>query len=79
MGCPVVASNTSSIPEVCGKAVVYINPKNTVSIRNGIKKVMDSKKIREDLITLGFAQVKKFTWDKTVKKTIKVYEKATNK
>jgi len=75
MGCPVVASNTSSIPEVCGDAVAYINPKSSDSIREKILKVLGDEKIREKLIKLGIAQVKKFTWQKTVKETLEVYEK----
>ncbi|KKS95344.1 MAG: A-glycosyltransferase, glycosyltransferase family 4 protein [Microgenomates group bacterium GW2011_GWC1_43_13] len=75
MGCPVVASGTSSIPEVCGEAVIYINPKSSDSIREAILKVLSDEKIREKLIKLGIAQVKKFTWQKTVKETLEVYEK----
>jgi len=78
MGCPVVASNTSSIPEVCGKAVIYINPESTKSISNGVEKLLKDPKLRVNLVKLGYQQVKKFSWDKTVKKTLNVYEKVLN-
>lgn len=75
VGCPVVASNTSSIPEVCGKAAVYINPEDIESIRIGVEKVLSDKKLRNDLIKLGSRQVKKFSWDRTVRKTLSVYKR----
>jgi len=76
MGCPVVASETGSIPEVCGEAAIYINPKKRDSIRNGVLKVISDIKTRENLINLGFSQVKKFTWEGTVNKTLRVYRSA---
>lgn len=75
MGCPIVASNTSSIPEVCGKAAIYINPKSASSIRNGLRKVLYNKELRNRLIKRGFVELKRFSWDKTAKETLKVYEK----
>jgi len=75
MGCPVVASDTSSIPEVCGRAVLYINPENADSIRSGIKKVLDDNKLSENLVKLGFGQVKKFSWKKTTRDTLLIYNK----
>ena len=75
MGCPVVASNTSSIPEVCGKAVVYMNPKDGKSISDGISKVLSDNELRNNLINLGYEQVKKFFWNETVNETLKVYER----
>lgn len=74
MGCPVIASNTSSIPEVCGKAVMYVNPKNHKSIKDTVEKVIEDGKLRNDLTKLGLEQVKKFSWERTVKGTLNVYE-----
>lgn len=74
MGCPVVASNTSCVPEVCGKAAVYIDPKNAKSIKNGVGKIMTDEILRNKFVKLGFEQIKKFSWDKTIADTLKVYE-----
>jgi len=75
MGCPVVASNTSSIPEVCGKATFYINPRNKNSIRQGIISVLNNRNLRDKLISLGFKQDKRFSWERAVKETLQVYKK----
>jgi glycosyltransferase involved in cell wall biosynthesis len=75
MDCPVVASNVSSIPEVCGDAAIFINPKSEDSIRKGVARVLEDEKLRMNLIKLGFERIKKFTWRKTVKETLRVYER----
>ena len=75
MGCPVVASNTSSIPEVCGKAAVYIDPENVKSLIGGIEKVIYNGDLRGKLIKIGFEQVKKFSWKKTTRDTLLIYNK----
>ena len=73
MGCPVVASNTSSIPEVCGKSVVYIDPKNEMSMRNGIESVLTNCSLRNRLIRLSQKENKRFSWDKCISETMLIY------
>lgn len=75
MGCPVVASSTSSIPEVCENAALYCDPQSPKSIRKAVENVLNVKKLRRELISKGYSQERKFSWDKTVKETLKVYEK----
>jgi len=70
--CPVIVSNTSSLPEVCGEAAEYINPTDVESIKNGIIKVVYDKEYRQSLIEKGREQVKKFSWEETVRKILKV-------
>ena len=64
-GCPVVASNTSSIPEVAGDAAVLVDPLDTNAIAKAICRVLTDSQLREKLISSGFQQAKKFTWDRT--------------
>lgn len=75
MSCPVIASNISSLPEVCGDAVYYIDPKSAKSISNAVEELYKNKTIRLQLINKGYKQLKKFSWDKTVKETLRVYER----
>ena len=74
-GCPVVAANTSSLPEICGKAAILVNPHNVDDLARGIKLVLNNAKLKKRLIQEGFRQAKKFSWEKTARETIKVYEK----
>lgn len=78
-GCPTIVSNTSSLPEVCGQASLYVDPYNKKSIINGIMKMLQSKSVRTDLIERGFENVKRFSWKATASKALieiqKLHEK----
>ena len=67
-GVPVITSNTTSMPEVGGNAVYYIDPLSTDSISRGMTAVSLDEKLRIDLVRKGFEQKKIFTWDNTAKK-----------
>ncbi len=62
VGCPVLTSNVSSLPEVAGQAAVLVNPRSISEIANGIKEAL---RRREELINLGIVQAEKFSWKKT--------------
>jgi glycosyltransferase involved in cell wall biosynthesis len=64
-GCPVVASNASSIPEVAGNAAVLIDPLDTNAVAEAVYQVLIDRQFREKLIWLGFRQAEKFSWDRT--------------
>jgi len=69
-GCPVITSNKSSLPEVGGHSVVYINPLKTEEMSKAIEKVVSNKKLRENLIKKGYKNIKRFSWDKTAKEVL---------
>jgi len=71
-GCPVVVSDKGSLPEVCGDAAVYVNPYDPKSIAEGVLKVLTDENLRQNLIQKGYQQVKKFSWEQTVKKFLEV-------
>ena len=48
-GCPVVSSNAASLPEVCGDAVVYVDPFSVESIAKGILSVWNSLDLQKEL------------------------------
>ena len=73
--CPVICSNTSSIPEVGGNAVEYFNPYDHESLLESIKKVLYGKNYKEKLVDLGLKRLKFFSWNKCAKETFKVYNK----
>jgi glycosyltransferase involved in cell wall biosynthesis len=72
MGCPVIASNTSSIPEVVGDAAILFNPYSKDELVNAIESLYNKSK-RNDLIKRGFEQEKKFSWDKVANETFSIY------
>jgi len=71
--CPTIVSHTSSFPEVAGEAAVYLEPSDPSSVREAVKKVINSPKLRAALKAKGRAQLKKFSWAKTARETKKLY------
>lgn len=71
--CPAVISNTSSLPEVGGEAVIYFDPLDGESISSSVEKVIYNKELRESLIIKGKEQLKKFSWEKTAQETLSLY------
>ena len=63
-GCPVVASNATSIPEVAGDAAILINPLDTKALSDAIHQVLTDNKLREKIVAQGFRQSKKFSWNR---------------
>ncbi len=72
-GTPVVTSNASSLPEVGGDAVVYVDPFGVESIAEGIKKVLhfDNSNYQR-IIQKGLLQSEKFSWEKCARETLSV-------
>ena len=71
--CPVISSNTSSLPEVAGEAAIFFNPNDKEDIKESIKQILNSEKLRNDLIIKGIERLKHFSWKKTAETTAKVY------
>lgn len=73
-GCPVVASNKGSLPEICGDSVEYIDPNNLSSIKAGMWKILYDVKRREELILQGFSHVKRYNAQNMYEQHIKLIE-----
>jgi glycosyltransferase involved in cell wall biosynthesis len=71
-GTPVVTSNSSSLPEVAGDAAILVNPTQVDDIDRGIKTAL---KERNSLAKKSLVQAKKFSWTKTARQVIEIYEK----
>ena len=64
-GCPVVVSNNSSLPEVCGDAAYYVDPGNDNEIANGIIELLTNSNLKSQLIKKGLGHVQLFSWKET--------------
>lgn len=64
-GVPVICSNTTSLPEVGGDAVLYADPFALNQIKDAMIRIATESELREKLIKKGFRQKEKFSWDKT--------------
>jgi glycosyltransferase involved in cell wall biosynthesis len=72
--CPVICSNTSSIPEVVGDAGEYFNPDDIESIRIAIEQVVKSESHRTMLMAKGRDRLRQFSWDRCASETYNVYK-----
>jgi glycosyltransferase involved in cell wall biosynthesis len=77
-GCPVVASNTSSLPEIGGNAALYFDPRDPGSLVHALESVMTDDQVREIFVRKGLLRVNEFSWEKTAQDTKKVYENVLN-
>lgn len=73
--CPVICSNTSSIPEVVGDAAEMFNPHDEESIRASIERVVFNGSFRNELICRGKERHSMFSWDKCAQETLDVYRR----
>jgi glycosyltransferase involved in cell wall biosynthesis len=75
LGCPVICSNVSSLPEVVGNAAEQFAPQDIDSIQTAIEDVVFNTEHRKNLISLGYMQSKLFSWEKCATETLYVYKK----
>lgn len=62
LGCPVVAANVASMPEVCGDAALYAEPSDAQAWLAQIRRLAQESGLRQLLIEAGIAQARKFSW-----------------
>lgn len=73
LGCPVVTSRISALPEIVGTAAVFVNPHKFREIGQAIAKVVGNANLRSKLIADGQKRSSMFTWDATARETLAVY------
>ena len=73
--CPVIMSNTSSLPEVGGDAAIYFDPNNIDDMREKIESVIFNIDLRNALILKAKPQRQKFSFQKTAIQTLDVYKR----
>lgn len=73
-GVPVLAARAGALPELVGEAGLLVNPKKVQDIAEALRLLIENQELREGLREKGYRQVKKFSWEKTAEKTIKVFE-----
>jgi len=75
-GTPVITSNVSSMPEIAGKGTILVDPNSVGEIAQAIREIINDQKSRKNLIDKGLENIQRFSWEKTIKETIKVYQYA---
>jgi glycosyltransferase involved in cell wall biosynthesis len=75
-GTPVVASNTSSLPEVVGDAGLLVDPLDTAALAGAIELVLTDEALASRLRRAGLERARQFTWDATAQKVLAAIETA---
>lgn len=75
LGCPVVCSDRTSIPEVAGDAAVYFDPESTDDILEKLELTLFSSSTLQDLRTKGYNRAQLFSWGACARETMRVYQK----
>ena len=78
LGCPVISSNSTCLPEIYQNSVLYFDPNNAKELISQIKKLQNNPELRENLINLGYQQIAKYSWNNTAKQTFSIYQQSLN-
>ncbi|MCE3238455.1 MAG: glycosyl transferase, group 1 [Gammaproteobacteria bacterium] len=76
---PVITSNISCLPEIAGEAAYFVNPFDTMKIKQAICTLLTNPELCANLIMQGQNRVRQFTLQKCAEETIKVYKKIISK
>ena len=75
-GAPVLAANTSSLPEVAGDGALLVDPLDTAAIAAGLLRLVEDDVLRAELRAAGFANLQRFSWQRCAEQTLAVLEAA---
>jgi len=73
-GTPVVASNATCIPEICGDAALLFDPHSPGELMHCLQRVLADDQLRLDLVIRGLNRVGEFTLEGFARRTLEVYE-----
>ena len=74
-GLPVITSNRSSMPEVAGDAAILVDPESVEDLTAALRQALTDDALRRDLAQRGLDRSRKFTWERTARETVAVYQR----
>jgi glycosyltransferase involved in cell wall biosynthesis len=74
-GVPVITSNRSSMVEVAGEAAMLVDPEDTDEIAAAMRELLEDEGRRGELVRRGGERSREFTWERTARETVGVYER----
>ena len=72
-GCPVIATRAASMLEVAGDAAILLDEPNADSIAEALRTLFNAA-VRARYVEIGRRQAARFSWERTAKETISVYD-----
>jgi glycosyltransferase involved in cell wall biosynthesis len=77
-GTPVIVSNVTALPEVCGDAAVYIDPNDIHDLSEKIQMTLKNDILLQKLASMGLLHAKKFTWEKAACEYLNILQEGTS-
>lgn len=74
-GCPVLTSHVASLPEVCGKAALYVDPNDPADIRERLQRLIAEPDLRASLAAAGLVQAQAFSFERYVERLGRAYSR----
>ena len=71
-GTPVLASNTTSIPEIADNAALLVDPESINELSDGLLSLLENDSLRQNYAQKGIVRAKDFSWHKCADETLKV-------
>jgi glycosyltransferase involved in cell wall biosynthesis len=75
-GTPVITSNAASLPEVAGKAALLVSPGKVGELVETLLLVWRDETLRHDMREQGLRRARLFSWERTARETLAVYDRA---
>jgi glycosyltransferase involved in cell wall biosynthesis len=75
LGCPVITSSISSLPEICGDAALYVNPYDTKDIADKLAQILNDDELKAKLVTAGYERAQQFGMKNYMKRLTAAYRK----
>ncbi|MDD5088845.1 MAG: glycosyltransferase, partial [bacterium] len=69
-GCPVIASNGTSLSEIVGDAGILVNPRSVEEVAEAMRRVLDDSDLRAELRRRGSRRIERYTWDDVAHRTL---------
>ncbi|MCY3957015.1 MAG: glycosyltransferase family 1 protein [Chloroflexi bacterium] len=78
LGCPVIASNTTSLPEITGGAAQLVDPTDVQAIASAIERVVTQPQRRAELVARGRQRARDFTWPRAAESLLSVLQEVAD-
>ena len=77
-GAPVACSNAGALPEVCGQAALYFDPRSVEAIVDAIDEMLNDEGLRRRLTEAGLSRAREFSWRRTAELTVEIYRRVAS-
>ena len=74
LGIPAAVAETTAMPEMAGEAAIYFDPRNVAEMAEAMERLVWDENLRGELSRKAIEQAAKFTWEKTARQTLAVFE-----